>query len=517
MIPSIILTSKEQELQHLVVVTSKLTKLPAGLFNAAEKKYLREQVETLKQEVVPFNRLGYWIYVFFIREEKDPSKRMEKCRKAGDKVAGLVNAQKAVRVSVYDAEGKSRETLAFAEGMALGSYQFLKYKKDRENENTLKEIEIYSKALEDENIQSGFPEHLSPEAHPGSSVKHSNPSVTDYRSRVADLNIIVQAVGHCRDLINEPNSHLTATVFSKEAEKLAKSCGAAAEVMNKQKIAALKMGGLIGVNLGSHEPPTFTVMEWKPDGAVNKKPIVLVGKGVVYDTGGMNLKPGDSMLNMKDDMSGAAAVAATIYAIAMAKLPVYVVGLMPATDNRPGVKALVPGDIITMHNGMTVEVLNTDAEGRLILADALSYAQKYAPALVIDLATLTGSAVRAIGKFGAAAMQSNAAEEMDMLRKSGYAVYERLVEFPMWDEYGDQVKSDLADLKNIGPAEAGMITAGKFLEHFTSYPYIHLDIAGPAFVDKRDSYRGQGGTGFGVRLLFDFVEKWADEKVTNDQ
>lgn len=496
MIPSIILTSKEQELQHLVVVTSKLTKLPAGLFNAAEKKYLREQVETMKQEVVSFNRLDYWVYVFFIREEKDPSKRMEKCRKAGDKVARLVNAQKAARVSVYDAEGKSSETLAFAEGMALGSYQFLKYKKDRENENTLKEIEIYSRALEDENNNTDIPGHL---------------------SRVTDLNILVQAVGHCRDLINEPNSHLTASVFSKEAEKLAKACGAAAEVMNKQKIAALKMGGLIGVNLGSHEPPTFTVMEWKPDDAVNKKPIVLVGKGVVYDTGGMNLKPGDSMLNMKDDMSGAAAVAATIYAIAMAKLPVFVVGLMPATDNRPGVKALVPGDIITMHNGMTVEVLNTDAEGRLILADALSYAQKYDPALVIDLATLTGSAVRALGKFGAAAMQSNAPEEMDMLRKSGYAVYERLVEFPMWDEYGDQVKSDLADLKNIGPAEAGIITAGKFLEHFTSYPYIHLDIAGPAFVDKRDSYRGQGGTGFGVRLLFDFIEKWVGGPVTNDK
>ncbi len=496
MIPSIILTSKEQELQHLVVVTSKLTKLPAGLFNAAEKKYIREQVEILKQEVVSFNRLDYWVYLFFIREEKDPSKRMEKCRKAGDKVAGLVNAQKAVRVSVYDAEGKSSETLAFAEGMALGSYQFLKYKRERENENTLKEIEIYSKALEDENIQSGLTDHL---------------------SRVTDLNILVQAVGHCRDLINEPNSHLTATGFSKEAEKLANACGAASEVMNKQKIAALKMGGLIGVNLGSHEPPTFTVMEWKPEGAVNKKPIVLVGKGVVYDTGGMNLKPGDSMLNMKDDMSGAAAVAATIYAIAMAKLPVYVVGLMPATDNRPGVKALVPGDIITMHNGMTVEVLNTDAEGRLILADALSYAQKYDPALVIDLATLTGAAVRAIGKFGAAAMQSNAPGEMDMLRKSGYAVYERLVEFPMWEEYGDQVKSDLADLKNIGPAEAGMITAGKFLEHFTSYPYIHLDIAGPAFLDKRDSYRGQGGTGFGVRLLFDFVEKWIGEGVTSDK
>ena len=180
---------------------------------------------------------------------------------------------------------------------------------------------------------------------------------------------------------------------------------------------------------------------------------------------------------------------------------------MPATDNRPGAKALVPGDIITMHNGMTVEVMNTDAEGRLILADALSYATKYGPALVIDLATLTGAAVRAIGKFGAAAMQSKAHKELETLKSSGFDVYERLVEFPMWDEYGEQIKSDIADLKNLGPAEAGMITAAKFLEKFTDYPFIHLDIAGTAFIDKRDSYRGQGGTGFGVRLLFDFVQK----------
>jgi len=475
MIPSIILTSKEQELQHLVVVISKLAKLPAGLFSAAEKKYIREQVETRKQEVVSFNRLDYWVYLFFIKEEKDPSKRLESCRKAGDKVAGLLNSQKAVKAILYDAEVKSSEVLAFAEGMALGSYQFLKYKKDKKDENTLKEIEIYS--------------------------------VTCHASRVTEMNILIDAVSRCRDLINEPNSYLTATVFSQEVEKMALESGAHAEVLTKQKIAALKMGGLLGVNQGSHEPPTFTVMEWKPAGAKNKKPIVLVGKGVVYDSGGMNLKPGSSMMNMKDDMSGAAAVASTIFAIAKAKLPVYVVGLMPATDNRPGEKAMVSGDIITMHNGMTVEVVDTDAEGRLILADALSYAAKFDPSLVIDLATLTGSAVRAIGKFAAAAMQSNAAKELEQLKSSGYDVYERLAEFPMWEEYGEQLNSDLADLKNLGGPEAGMITAGKFLEKFTGYPYIHLDIAGPAFIDKRDSYRGQGGTGYGVRLLFEFLKR----------
>jgi leucyl aminopeptidase len=187
---------------------------------------------------------------------------------------------------------------------------------------------------------------------------------------------------------------------------------------------------------------------------------------------------------------------------------------MPATDNRPGPKAIVPGDIITMQNGMTVEVLNTDAEGRLILADALNHATKYNPSLVIDLATLTGSAIRAVGRYGIVAMQMKAAKELELLKESGWETYERLIELPSWEEYSDGLKSDLADMKNIGPAEAGAITAGKFLEKFTGYPYIHLDIAGPAFLEKRDSYRGQGGTGVGVRLLFDFIRKVASGKTT---
>jgi leucyl aminopeptidase len=191
----------------------------------------------------------------------------------------------------------------------------------------------------------------------------------------------------------------------------------------------------------------------------------------------------------------------------MAGIPVHVIGLMPATDNRPGPRAIVPGDIIRMQNGMTVEVLNTDAEGRLILADALNHASKYNPSLVIDLATLTGSAVRAIGRYGIVAMQRKASKEIEVLKESGWETYERIVEFPSWEEYGEGLKSDLADMKNIGPAEAGAITAGIFLEKFTGYPYIHLDIAGPAFLEKRDSYRGQGGTGVGVRLLFDFIKK----------
>ena len=434
MMPEITLTSQEQELDNLVVVVSRLSKLPGGLFSSAEKRYIKLQTEERKQDVVSFNRLDYQIFVCILRDEKDRMKRFEKCRNNGDKVAAALNAAKAARVAIFDAEGFPGEVLALAEGMALGSYQFLKYRSSNREANTLEFIEIYSAAMRDAEY----------------GMRDAGCGMRD----VQDLTSLVNAVNLCRDLINEPVSHLNATSFAAKVERIGRSCDAYVEILTKSKIEALKMGGLIGVNQGSAEPPTFTVMEWRPDDAVNAKPYVLVGKGVMYDTGGMNLKPGDSMLNMKDDMSGAAAVVSTIYAIAQAKLPVHVIGL----------------------------------------------------------ATLTGASVRAIGKFGAVAMQSGAAAELEMLKKSGEEVYERLVEFPMWDEYGDLIKSDVADLKNLGPGEAGMITAAKFLENFTDYPYIHLDIAGPAFIEKRDSYRGQGGTGFGVRLLFDFLSKISSKK-----
>jgi len=502
MIPTITLTNREQELGHLVVILSKLSKLPSGILTKDEKTYLVSQVEEHKEDLVTFNKLSYHVFICFVRTEKEIVRQLENTRQAGDKIAAHLNKIKAARVTLFDAVSEGDLVLALAEGMALGSYQFLKYKSVPEHENTLCDIEIYSSTLE--NAEEMSP--ASPQRLPGKRSSY----------RVSDLNTLIKAVFRCRDLINEPNLFLTATRFAQEVVALSHEAGVNVKVLDKQEITELKMGGLLGVNQGSFEPPTFTIMEWRPNDAKNKRPVVLVGKGVVYDTGGMNLKTGDWMLNMKDDMSGAAAVAAAIYAIAAARLPVYVVGLMPATDNRPGVQALVSGDIITMHSGKTVEVLNTDAEGRLLLADALSYAKLYNPALVIDLATLTGSAMRAVGKFAAAAMQSGAAEAMELLKLSGFKVNERLVEFPMWDEYGDQIKSDLADLKNSGPAEAGMITAGKFLENFTDYPFIHLDIAGPAFNEKADSYRGQGGTGFGVRLLFDFIQRLVEKPLIYD-
>ncbi|MFV0590173.1 MAG: leucyl aminopeptidase family protein [Draconibacterium sp.] len=266
------------------------------------------------------------------------------------------------------------------------------------------------------------------------------------------------------------------------------------------------MGGLLAVNKGSIEPPTFNILEWKPQNAVNTKPIVLVGKGIVFDTGGLSLKPtANSMDFMKTDMAGAAVIAATIYALALNKLPLYVVGLVAATDNRPDGNAYAPGDIITMFDGTTVEVLNTDAEGRLTLADALSYAKKYDPQLVIDYATLTGAADIVAGPHAAVVM-GNSAANIENLKSAGFETYERLIEVPLWEEYDQSLKSKIADMNNLGTREGQSTIAGKFLEHFTSYNWIHIDSAGTPFQKEADAYRPAGGTGFGTRLLYRFLK-----------
>ena len=312
-----------------------------------------------------------------------------------------------------------------------------------------------------------------------------------------------------RDLVNEPLSHLTAIKFSNFITKLGREAGFNVKVLNEKNIKSLKMGGVLSVNKGSIAKPTFNILTYKPKNAINKNPYVLVGKGVMYDTGGLSLKPTpNSMDMMKCDMAGAATVVGTIYALAKAKANKYVVGLIPAVENRPGGEAYVPGDVITMMNGLTVEVLNTDAEGRLILADALHYAKRYNPKLVIDIATLTGSAARSIGKHGIVAMEKNAyyaTSNMYGLWEAGEITGERVAPQPFWDDYKNELTSSIADIKNLGGAEAGHITAGKFLEHFVAYPWIHLDIAGPAFVKSKFLYYNKGATGIGSRLLTHFI------------
>ena len=475
MLPVISLTRRSRQMEHLILVVESLSHIPESLFTEDERSFILHEHKDLEKDLVSMNRLGFWVFIHFIKPDQPEAKRLEACIKAWEKTASILNEHHIRQVYLFDYENRRSEILACAEGMALGSYQFRKYRKEKKGAATLKEIGVYSSVITGQEV------HM--------------------------MNILLEAVYRCRDWVNEPVSSLNAEKFAHEMETMAKETGILVEVMNRKKIESLKMGGILGVNQGSSDPPTFTILEFKSPKARNQKPLVLVGKGIMYDSGGTNLKPGSSLTGMKNDMSGAAAVASVIYAIARAELPVHVIGLIPATDNRIGPKSIVPGDIIRTHDGTTIEIIDTDAEGRLILADALSCAKKYDPMLVIDLATLTGSAIRAIGTFAAAAMQVKAEKEMDRMKESGWITGERIWEFPMWEEYGEMMKSDLADLKNLGPAEAGTITAAKFLEKFIDFPWIHLDMAGPAFTEKRDGYRGQGGTGFGVRLLFNFVQK----------
>jgi leucyl aminopeptidase len=407
-------------------------------------------------------------FLFLVRTDQEA----EELRKAGSKVKDLLSEE----VEELFVDGPKEDVFNFTEGLLLASYQFLKYRSTKEKE-ALRLAQVY----------------LSPE-------------IT--KKQISELENQTKAVFWARDMVNEPVSGLNAEQLGEAILGLSEEAGIRTHTLGKTQIESLKMGGLLAVNKGSMDPPTFTIMEYKPVKPVNKKPIVLVGKGVVYDTGGLSLKPtAGSMDVMKSDMAGAAAVAGAIYLAALQKLNVHVIGLIPATDNRPGQNAYAPGDIITMFNGSTVEVLNTDAEGRMILADALSYSAKYKPELVVSVATLTGAAMRAIGTKATVAMGNADDKTFQQLEKAGAQVHERIVRLPFWDEYAEEMKSKIADLKNLGGPNAGMITAGKFLEHFTKHPYIHLDIAGPAWLDTKEDYKGQGGTGVGVRLLYNYLKK----------
>jgi leucyl aminopeptidase len=464
-------------LNNRIVIVSGDKDIAAIGLSKEQSAFVKNQIK-LEKKSITVNTYDGFIFIYIIENKKTHFLTLEQCRLAGNGFLGAINSQKITKIQVEDISRKNLETLAFVEGLALGNYQFIKYRASAKTEtNSLNTIEVLSEGIS--------------------------------KSEIELLGIQVDAVYLSRDLVNEPLSFLTAAQLGKEVQKMGKEAGFKVDVFNKAKIESLKMGGLLAVNKGSIDPPVFITMEHKPKGAVNKKPYIFVGKGVVYDTGGLSLKPTEGMATMKCDMGGAGAVAGALYAIAKANLPVWVIGLAPVTDNRPDGNAVVPGDVITISDGTTVEVLNTDAEGRLILSDALVYAQKYDPLFVVDLATLTGAAARAIGRYGIVAF-GTATDDFDKLKASGNQVHERLVEFPLWDDYSELLKSDIADIKNIGGITAGATTAAKFLERFTTYPWVHLDIAGPAFLDAPDAYRGKGGTGSGVRLLFDFIRTKAE-------
>ncbi|MBN8706765.1 MAG: leucyl aminopeptidase [Bacteroidetes bacterium] len=397
--------------------------------------------------------------------------------KAGRSLSHLSASADFSNLTQLDAKPEASWFASFAEGFVLGSYQYTTYKKDENKKKKLRELIILCNELSGKTVNAAIEE-----------------SVAISFSQI-----------FARELVNAPGNELTPAELASRASKSAKEFEYKCTVLNKKQIKDLKMGGLLAVNKGSVNEPVFIILEHKPKG-VKGKPVVLVGKGITFDTGGISIKPSAGMGDMKGDMGGAAAVIGTMEAIARINLPVHVIGLVPSTDNMPSGSAQCPGDIITSMAGITIEVDNTDAEGRLILCDALEYAKRYKPEVIIDLATLTGACVVALGDKAAGLMTTDD-ELSQTLILAGTKTYERVWPLPLFDEYAPQIKSDVADVKNVGGRYAGAITAGKFLQKFVDadQSWAHIDIAGPAFLDSQDQYLSKGGSGFGVRLLTDYL------------
>lgn len=370
---------------------------------------------------------------------------------------------------------------AVTEAAGLAAFRFRKYKTRDEGKKEVQALDLICEdGLERKEVQAGM----------------------RFGRLVAD------AANIARALATEPANRMTPRILGARAQELAKEAGLRCEILDERQIKRLGMGGLMGVAQGSHEPPRFIILE-TPVESKSQKPVVLVGKGITFDSGGISLKPATDMEKMKYDMSGAAAVIATLWLAGQMKLPFKVVGIAPTCENLPSERPQRPGDIVTISNGKTVEVINTDAEGRLILADGLSFAVKQGPRYLIDLATLTGACRATFGEF-AIGMMGNHRTLLDALKEAGEKSGERCWELPLWDDYKDHIKSDIADLKNIGKGVAGAIIGGKFLEEFVGdTPWVHLDIASTGWFDENHPYIAKGSSGAGVRLLAQFLKDLA--------
>ena len=370
---------------------------------------------------------------------------------------------------------------AVTEGALLGLYSFRRHKTKKEDENgELKQFSIVGQEKDRPLLEQG-----------------------STRGR-----IMAEAANLARDLANEPGNYMTPALMAESATKLAKSYGLEVSIFEKEKLAELGMGALLGVAQGSEQPPKFIVLNYKGRDSAEVD-VALVGKGITFDSGGISLKPADKMEEMKGDKAGGAAVMAGISAIARLKPELNVVAIVPATENLPSGKALKPGDIVTAMNGKTIEIISTDAEGRLILADGLSYAKKLGAKYIIDVATLTGACMVALGRVCSGGFSNNQ-ELMDKVLAAGADAGELIWQLPMYDEYKEQLKSDVADIKNAGSRYGGAISGAKFLAEFVDdTPWVHLDIAGTSQSDKVRNYLVKGATGVPVRTLVNLVISFA--------
>ena len=363
----------------------------------------------------------------------------------------------------------------FVEGVHLGNYTFDNYISDKKTPKKLK-------------INLSF-------------------STNDAKSSIKKGESLLSAVDFAKELSNEPAITLTPKELLKRTKKELSKLGVQVTALNKAEMKKRKMNSLLAVAEGSDHDPYLIILKYKPSKKSSKK-IALVGKGVTYDSGGYSIKPTDSMTEMNADMAGASTVVGTIMAAAKLKLPVELIGIIPAVENMISGGAYKPGDIISTSSGKTIEVKNTDAEGRLILADALEYASKLKPDEIIDFATLTGAVVVALGEFTAGLFTKNDTIAKT-LTESGEKTFERVWRLPFWDDFSEGLKSEIADMSNLGPRWGGAITAGKFLEKFVdkNIPWAHVDLAGPALKHKFRSYTEKYNTGFGVRLMIDYLSK----------
>ena len=321
--------------------------------------------------------------------------------------------------------------------------------------------------------------------------------------------VMAEAANLARDMVNEPANHMTPTHMAEMAKKLAATCGLELTVLEREQMQELGMGALLGVAQGSRQPPKFMVLHYRGDDS-GEIDVALLGKGITFDSGGISIKPSAKMDEMKGDMAGGAAVMAAISAIAQLKPKINVMAIIPATENLPGENALKPGDVLTAMSGKTIEIISTDAEGRLALADALGYARKFNAKSIVDVATLTGACVIALGTVCTGAFTNNQ-ELVDKVIAAGAGAGELIWQMPMYDQYKKQNKSNVADIKNVGGRDGGAITAAQFLAEFAGdTPWVHLDIAGTDMTDKEKNYLVKGATGVPVRTLVNLVLSLAE-------
>ncbi len=417
------------------------------------------------------------------KREFDLDKWRGAASKAGQFIRNAGIKQFAFPIKRFD--GHSEEELAesFVTGILLGVYQFNEFKTlDREKIKEIAKVTL---------------------------LGEKDPEIKLIGDGLRTGQTISEAVCLARDLVNGPSNKVTPTFLAEKAKKIAKEYEMEVQVLEVGETEAMSMGAFVAVAKGSQEPGKFIVLEYNKGKGLDT--IALVGKGITFDSGGISIKPSENMERMKDDMSGAAAVLATLQAASKLKLPLHLVGIMPATENLPSGKAYKPGDILKTLSGQTVEVISTDAEGRLILSDALTYSVRYQPKAIIDLATLTGACVIALGDY-VIGLFGNDDVLLKRVEEASSKTGEKAWRLPLWDEYFEYLKSDSADFRNVGTRAAGAIIGAIFLSKFVGkIPWVHLDIAGPASIEKERPYIPRGGTGAGVRLLIQMLRDWRKE------